>query len=435
MVVSRDLVEQIRPFLARREFISILGPRQSGKTVLLELLERELLRRFDVPKDRIVTVTFEDRRLLAQFEKDPIPFVQSYLPRKGEDAPSYFMIDEFQYAENGGQKLKLIYDTLKGIRIIVTGSSSLDLRAKVGRWMVGRILNFHLFPFNFREYLEARNGRLQNLYLKFQPLLAGALTEGRFGKIKRGMDPFADVFQEEFERFCIWGGYPAVVLAESIPVGKKLLSEIYNQYILKEIKALLELATERELFLLSQYLATQIGNLAVYQNLSQASGLNYRNLKKHLEILQETFVSRPLRPYFTNRQKELSRSPKIYFLDMGFRNYLMENMNGFKTRSDGGMMVENVVFIRLGQLVEEIDKINFWRTKIGAEVDFVLHQKGELLPVEVKYSPFRVPKLSRGFMSFIDTFKPKRAVVLTANYWDRIRKGRTEILFAPVYYL
>ena len=76
----------------------------------------------------------------------------------------YLMIDEFQYAQEGGQKLKLIYDTLKGIKIIVTGSSSLDIKAKVGKFMVGRILNFYLYPFNFREYLKALDERLERIY-------------------------------------------------------------------------------------------------------------------------------------------------------------------------------------------------------------------------------------------------------------------------------
>ena len=113
----------------------------------------------------------------------------------------------------------------------------------------------------------------------------------------------------------------------------------------------------------------------------------------------------------------------------------MENMNRFSERPDAGAMVENASLIRLSQLFEGGNKINFWRTKVGAEVDFVLHQQGEITPVEVKYAVLKAPKLSRGFLSFIETFRPKRAAVLTANYWALIRKGATEILFAPVYYL
>ncbi|MBI4358776.1 MAG: ATP-binding protein [Candidatus Omnitrophica bacterium] len=438
MPIARDLVGSIRPFLKRREYLSVLGPRQSGKTTLLELLKEELIDELRIPKDRIASLTFEDRKLLAQFEKDPIPFVRSYLSsgsKGSKNRPFYLFMDEFQYAEEGGQKLKLIYDTLEEVKIIVTGSSSLDLKAKVGKYMVGRIVSFQLSPFNFREYLKAKNTRLENLYKERELILRKGLLEGKFSRIKEGVDPFSEALREEFEAFCLWGGYPAVVLAEDAAVRRKLLSEIYNQYILKDIKTLLELTTDRELFLLSQYLATQIGNLVIYQNLSQASGLDYRNLKRHLQILEETFVSRTIRPFFKNRQKELSKSPKIYFWDLGFRNYLMENMNRFSERPDAGAMVENVSLIRLSQCFEGADKINFWRTKAGAEVDFILHQGGEIIPIEVKYAPLKAPKLSRGFLSFIETFKPRHAAVLNANYWARAQKGATEILFAPVFYL
>ena len=211
--------------------------------------------------------------------------------------------------------------------------------------------------------------------------------------------------------------------------------DVYDNYILKDIKTLLELATEKNLFTLSQYLATQIGTPVVYQNLGQAAGLDYRNLKKHLNILEETFVCRAVKPYFKNRQKELSKNPKIFFLDMGFRNKLMENMNTLNKRSDAGVMIENSCFIRLNELYEGVNKINFWRTKAGAEVDFIVHIGENIVPIEVKYSAFSDEKISKSLMSFIDSFKPQNAVVLTKNYWGLAKRLKTRILFMPVYYL
>ena len=131
-----------------------------------------------------------------------------------------------------------------------------------------------------------------------------------------------------------------------------------------------------------------------------------------------------------------SYRPKIFFLDMGFRNNIMENMNGLDKRSDAGAIIENSLFIRLNELSRDINKINFWRTKAGAEADFVLHiGGGELLPIEVKFAPFSSEKLSKGLASFIRTFKPKQAAVLTKNYWGFAKLDKTEILFIPLYYL
>lgn len=433
MIIQRDLLQKIKPFIKRDEYISIVGPRQSGKSTFLEILKRYLIEGLKIKENMVQNITFEDRRLLMEFEADPVVFVRSFLP-SGVKERSYLMIDEFQYAQDGGQKLKLIYDTIKGVKIIITGSSSLDIKARVGKFMVGRILSFYLYPFNFREYLRAHDERLERLYTENNDKIISCLFKGKRFKIKNGQDLLYEEFIKEYEKFSIWGGYPAPVLAKTDTERKKLLADIYNNYILKDIKTLLELTTEKELFLLSQYLATQIGNIVVYQGLSQVCGLDYRNLKKHLNILDETFISHQVKPFFKNRQKELSKNPKIYFLDMGFRNNLMENMNGLDKRSDAGAVVENSCFIRLNELCAGLNKINFWRTKAGAEVDFILHTGNSIVPIEIKYSKFTQVRLSKSFLSFIDSFKPEQAVVLTKNYWGAVKKGKTRVLFAPIYY-
>jgi predicted AAA+ superfamily ATPase len=156
MLIQREIMNKIKPFIRRKEFISITGPRQSGKTTLLEMLKRHLQEELNIQEGLIRVVTFEDRKLLMEFEADPISFIRSFIGQAKKEK-FYLMIDEFQYAEDGGQKLKLIYDTVENIKIIITGSSSLDIKAKVGKFMVGRILNFSLYPFNFREYLRAQD--------------------------------------------------------------------------------------------------------------------------------------------------------------------------------------------------------------------------------------------------------------------------------------
>lgn len=434
MIYPRNLISAIEPFLNRKEFIAIIGPRQSGKTTLLEILKTHLIEKSGVNNDLIRTVTFEDRRLLAQFESNPISFVKSYIPEK-HSRKFYFMIDEFQYAIDGGQKLKLIYDTVKNLKVIITGSSSLDIKAKVGRFMVGRIVSFKLLPFNFQEFLRVNDTRLEKIYAERNAKVLRWLYEGGQFEISAGKDTFSDEIILQFEDFCIWGGYPAVAIARDTNIRKKLLGEIYNNYILKDIKTLLELATEKNLFRLSQHLAVQVGSIIVYQNLSNVSGLDYRNVKKHLNILEETFICQEINPFFRNRQKELTKSPKVYFLDMGFRNNLIESFNPIGIRTDAGAIVENVVFIRLNELFMGLEKINFWRTKTGAEVDFLLHIKGDIIPIEVKYSSFATEKLSRSFMSFINSFRPKKALVLTKNYWGQMQKDKTRVLFAPVLYV
>lgn len=433
MIYPRDLLNDIKPFLKRKEFIAIVGPRQSGKTTFLEIIKKHLQESMKIKHDAIKIITFEDRRLLLQFESDPIALVESYLSEK-HTQKTYLLIDEFQYAHNGGQHLKLIYDTMKNIKIIITGSSSLDIKAKVGKFMVGRILSFYLYPFSFGEYLAAANSRLAKIYKRHNHQCIQWLIKGTPFLNTSKEDVFYNEFIKPFENYCIWGGYPSVVLSTNVNERKKILSDIYDNYVLKDIKSLLELATERNLYLLSQYLSTQIGNIVVYQTLSETSRLDYRNLIKHLNILRETFVCQEVRPFFKNRQKELSKNPKIFFYDMGFRNNLIENMNTLDKHTDKGAIVENFAFIRLIKLFGQLEKINFWRTKAGAEVDFIIHTEGKIIPIEIKYSLFTSEKISKSLVSFIESFNPERALVLTKNYWGSTKRNNTKILFVPIYY-
>lgn len=435
MIIERDLIQQVKIFFDKKEFLAIIGPRQSGKTVFLELIKKYLIENKKVNSENIKQVTFEDRILLSQFDEDPIAFVESYRTKNNKKT-FYLMIDEFQYSINGGQKLKLIYDTISNIKIIITGSSSLDIKAQVGKYMVGRILTFHLYPFNFSEFLAAKNKRMAGVYQKKNKELHDWLFKNKKIKnINSKKDIFADEFLKLFENFCVWGGYPRAVLSESEIEKQKILNDIYNNYILKDIKGLLELATDKNLLNLSRFLSAQMGNILVYKNLSQTAQLDYRKTMNHLEILRETFIIDLVKPFFRNKQKELSKNPKVYFFDLGFRNSLIENMNSFSKRGDVGAMIENVIFLKLKMLLTDFGKINFWRAKAGAEVDFVINLKGEILPIEVKFSIFEKPTIPRSFVNFVENFKIKKGLILTKDYFGMIKTDSgCEILFYPVYY-
>ncbi|OGS19768.1 MAG: hypothetical protein A3J83_03360 [Elusimicrobia bacterium RIFOXYA2_FULL_40_6] len=427
-------MKEIMPFMKRKEFLSIIGPRQSGKTTLLDIIKERLIKEIGIKENFIHIITFEDRKILREFEADPVEFIGSFISSK-ENELSYIMIDEFQYADEGGQKLKLIYDTVKNVKIIITGSSSLEIKALVGKYMVGRILSFNIYPFNFGEYLKVTDERLEKIYRGNRKNALGWIDGSNNWAAKSKKDMFHEEMIKQFEKYCIWGGYPAVVLSGTDTERQKVLRDNYNNYVLKDIKGLLELATEKNLFLLSQYLATQISNITVYQNLAQVSGVNFRQVKKYLGILAETYICDELRPFFVNRQKELSKNPKIFFTDMGFRNNLVENFNGLATRMDSGAIVENSVFISLREIFKGLNKLNFWRTKSGAEVDFVIQSKGEIIPLEVKYSDFKEAKITKSLASFIDCFKPKKSIVATKNFFGSMKKNNTEVVFLPVYYI
>ena len=406
-------------------------------------MKKYLISDLKINPELIKIMSFEDRRILQEFEKKPISFINSWI--SNSEKINYLLIDEFQYAKDGGQKLKFVHDTLKNIKIIITGSSSLEIVSKVKSFMTGRLLTFNMYPFNFNEFLRFKDRRLEKIYcdntFKIDEIIFNpdnykkGLSKEVSDNLPSGKDMYFEEFYKLFNEYCIWGGYPSVIMSSVKDEKRKVLSEIFNSYILYDIKGLLELNTERELFLLAQILAAQIGSIAVYNNLSIASGLIYRKLIEHLNVLKSTFIIKEVRPYFINKQKELTKNPKIYFLDNGFRNYLIENYNSLNLRPDSGQIFEQYVFIRLNEICSGKGALHFWRTKAGAEVDFIFLRGNDVVPIEVKFAEFDKPGITKSLASFINIFNPKTAFVVNKNFWGKSVVSNTKVIFIPVYYL
>lgn len=401
--VERTVEAEILPFISRREVISLLGSRQSGKTTFLSHLQRKLLKE----KGKIAYITFENKQSLQLFDnpEEFMAFYQDY---------DILIIDEFHYAKEGGQKLKFLYDTTDK-KFIISGSSSLELTFQTGKYMVGRMVTFKLSPFSFEEFLLATNKPLHNIYALNKPLSQ---------VIKQNL-------MKNLELYLIYGGYPAVVLTKSNMEKEKILESIIENYLLRDIKDLLLLTTEDELILLTKLLAAQMGNLINYNELSTLSRLPYKQLLKHLEILKKTYIVDFIRPYSTNKRTELVKNPKVYFFDSGFRNYILGDFRSFDKRQDIGALVENYIFTKLSNNQTMTTKVNFWRTKSGAEVDFIIEKQGNIIPIEVKYSSS--PVIGKSLYSFFDKYRPNKAYVITKDVEKEIEIKGVRVFFIPAY--
>lgn len=418
MYVHRQLEQEIKPFLKRKEILAILGPRQSGKTTFLEFLAKELKKTKSVK-----FLTFEKRGDLELFQSNIEDFKKLY------QSYQVIIIDEFQYAKDGGQKLKYLFDTTK-TKFIISGSSSLDIVFQTGKYLVGRMMNFYLWPFSFREYLSFQDKDIFSLFIDSFPS-----SEIIFEK-KEVASFGAEInlrIQKHFEEYLLFGGYPAVVLAPSLVEKKKVLESIMENYLLKDIRGLLHLATEENLLRLAKLLANQIGNLIEYKELGGASGLNYKNLLDHLEILKKTYIIDLIKPYFKNKRTELVKNPKVYFIDSGLRNFTVSDFRKVGERDDLGHLTENFVFSELRKNRGPLSPLNFWRSKSKAEVDFIIEREGDIIPLEVKYS--ENPSVGKSLYSFIDKYKSPEAFVLTKGFSGQIKWKNSKINFIPVYYL
>ncbi len=397
--IQRTLEKDVKHFLDTPEIIAIIGPRQCGKTTLLYHIAENL------NSKKVRFVDFEDRDELRLFTEDIKAFAQ--LNVNGID---YVLIDEFQYAAEGAQNLKYLYDHFPA-KIIITGSSATELSVKTIRYLVGRIFVFNLYPCTFQEVLQFKDSALENLFSQNTEL--GAEVIHRINRY--------------YVDYLVYGGYPRVVVSDTSNEKETVLKNIFNTYLLKEIKEILNYSEEFKLTKLIQALSLQIGNLVNHNELSSLTGFRYAELLDAMNILEKTFVVARSTPFFTNKRLELVKAPKFFFVDPGFRNMAIKNFLPVAARPDAGALNENFVAT---ELIKHGYDLHFWRSKSKAEVDFIVENKGETIPVEVKTS-LNQQEISRSFRSFIDKYSPGRGLIASNQSFGTTKIKKTRVSFVP----
>ena len=425
---ERKLLEELKKWTQRREILAIKGPRQSGKTTLLEMLREELEK--EVGEENIVFLTFEDLEVREKFEADAKEFISSFIFDK---ARYYFLLDEFHYVKDGGQKLKLLYDTLKNTKFVITGSSSLELRGETAAYLTGRMFSFELLPFSFYEFLNARDKRFARIYSERNSLVEN-LINGQNFSIKEGSDIFVDDLLKLLDEFIRFGGYPEVIKSKRDEEKLIVLKNIINTYIDKDIIKFLNITDALKFKRILTLLSSICGNILRYEGICTYSNTYYKEVVHILDILQQTYVIDLLRPYHRNLVTELRKNPKVYFVDHGLRNYLINNFSELEVRVDKGALAENFILNRLKALVGDKGIIHFWRTTAKAEVDFVIEMPDRLIPIEVKFEPFKKEKVPKGLFSFIRAYSPAVAIVVTKNFLAEKVVEKTRVEFIPIVY-
>lgn len=421
----RQIMQKLEKWLNRREIYAIKGPRQSGKTTILKILKEKL----EKEGERVVFLNFEDMDVLEAFNKNHKEYIKSFITEEGR---YYFLMDEYHYVNEPGKKLKLLYDTFENVKFIVTGSSSLELSSSMAKFLVGRVFFFELLPFSFREFLTAKDERLAKVYGEQHAKILGFLSEGK------GFLVPEDIFLKELMplvyEYAIFGGYPEAIKAGDAETKREILKNIYDTYISKDVIEFLKFSDAFKYRDIIRILALSTGNLVNYEDICSASRSYYAELRRVLSMLSETYVIKILRPFYTKPRTEVRKAPKVYFFDLGLRNHIVENFSKPETRTDKGAVLENYALVALLHSFPET-QINYWRSIAKAEVDFVIRTGTGIIPVEMKFQTLNKPKVTRSLISFIKTYKPERALVVTKDFWGERTINETSVKFVPVGYL
>lgn len=353
-MIERRLGYLLVSKLKDKKALIILGPRQVGKSTLLNLISRHL--------DQPLTWWNGDETDIREILSKPTSSGLKALVGNHKTV----IIDEAQRIENIGLCIKLIVDNLKGVKVIATGSSAFDLANKINEPLTGRKWEYHLYPVSFGEMVHHSN------LLEEKRLLNHRL---------------------------IYGYYPEIVSSPGQEQG--LLKQLADSYLYKDVFTWERIQKPERLEKLVQALAFQFTQIISYHELGQLCGLNSETIERYISLLEKAFIVYRLPAYSRNLRNELKKSNKIYFYDNGLRNAVINQFNPVGLRNDIGQLWENwFVTERLKYLAYSESYRNrfFWRTLAQQELDYIEESDGILSGFECKWNPKAKGRISKTFI-------------------------------------
>lgn len=351
-MIKRILEEKIIQKLDKGKAILVIGPRQVGKTTLINSILENRDHLFLDGDDSTV------RNLLTNPNTEQLKsIIGNY---------KTLFIDEAQRIENIGLTLKIITDQFKKVQLLVSGSSAFELNNQTSEPLTGRKWEYKLYPISWQE------------------------LEDSIGYVKS---------EQQLELRILYGMYPDVINHPGDEI--EVLKQLTNSYLYKDIFAFSGIRKPQVLEKLLRALALQLGSEVSYNELAQLVGVDKNTVSNYIDVLEKGYVIFRLSSFSRNLRNEIKTNQKIYFYDTGVRNAIIGNFNLLDSRSDKGGLWENFLIAeRIKKLAYDGSLSNsyFWRTKQQQEVDYVEEVSGKITGYEFKWSEKAKAKLPKSFM-------------------------------------
>ncbi|MDR2556397.1 MAG: ATP-binding protein [Bacteroidales bacterium] len=389
---KRDIyLSKIEKGFAQVPIVVLIGARQVGKTSLMNMF---------IDGKNALSLIGQDMEVAGLFQKlsNIEKYLETYL---NEDLNGYLLIDEFQYINNISTTLKLLTDKHNKLKILCSGSSSLDILQNVEESLAGRVRVIEVLSLSFSEYLLFNDEKIYNLYEKID-----ADTEN---------SALTNPIEQLFYEYLTYGGLPRAALDKNNENKIEVLDDIYQTYLIKDVRNYIKNENIVGFNKLLRLLAIQTGNLVNVNNLSKECGLTYKTVEEYISILEQMYIIKLIEPYSSNKRNTIGKMKKIYFCDLGLRNMIEKNFGDIHFRVDKGAVFENYILLELWRGKGTGGEVQFYRTYDGTEVDFVVRKIQETLAIECKFNVFEKPVYLKGFNQFCDDENISSRFVVNKN--------------------
>lgn len=358
--ITRQIAPEIQKDCFKGKVILLLGARQVGKSTLIKML----------PFDKEIETLWLD----GENADVHLLLENANSERLKQIAGNHkvIVIDEAQKINSIGSILKLFSDYHKEIQVIASGSSSFELRNSLNEPLTGRKFEFNLFPISFQEMVNHTD----------------LLMEIR-----------------QLPQRLRYGYYPEIVTG--IGNEERLLKFLSESYLYKDIFLFKGIKKPEKILELLKLLAWQIGSEVNYNELSKTLKIDNQTIESYVNMLEQAFVIYKLNAFNTNQRKELKKSKKIYFNDLGIRNALINDFRPIEIRNDNGALFENFVineFRKQNEYQQVYANLYFWRTTDQKEIDLIIEKNGMLHTFEIKWNPNKKAVLTKSFSNIYPNY-------------------------------
>jgi predicted AAA+ superfamily ATPase len=366
---TRFIYKKVQDNLVQKHIALIIGPRQVGKTTVMLQLYKSLIGE----SKKAFFLNLEDKDIKNAFNHHPEQLFNFIAPINPNEK-YYIFIDEIQYLDNPSNFLKYLYDQYnENLKLIVSGSSSFYIDKKFKDSLAGRKRIFRLSTLDFAEFVTFREREEIVPYINI----------GNLPKL------YKIELDKLMHEYLIYGSYPELVLEPNSDYKKEILKEIATSYIKKDIVDS-NIKSPELYYQILQLLSIQTGSLFNINSISKLLAKSNQTVNSYIYAMLKSFHISRISPFYSNLTKEIKKMPKMYFTDLGLRNYFANNFEAIALRKDKGELFENYVFKRLYDKYDELD-IQFWLTQKKHEVDFII-KKGKAYEVKLSEKQFNIKK-------------------------------------------